>query len=216
MNLFIAESSQGTHRPCMEVIDATLMSFTFKASFSSIANPILDVCQQTFIRVANPKAFKVDGFSNPEETLDMIYDGEILNMIKALHEKESKGYIYLGQDLDAGGQLMASLLYYHLINIGIEDKYILRVPLLQTGYDYLNIGFGEFYENSQVLDILETSRLEQTMMNTGNKTAMGYRNIFALEHIYNRGKEQNPKVKRKSLGVGNATYLTKFALDERN
>lgn len=216
MNLFIAESSKGTHRPCMKELDATLMSFTFRASLMGLANPIKDICAQTYIRVGNIKAFKVDGITSPAEVLEYAYGSDILSMIKAFHEKDGKGYIYLGQDLDANGQLMASLLYYHLINIGVEEEYILRVPLLQTGYDYMNIGFGEFYSYWQLLAILETERLEQTMMNSGRKTGMGYRNIFALEHIRNRSREHNPKVKRISLGVGSATYITKYLLDERD
>ncbi len=216
MNLFIAESSKGTHRPCMKEIDAKLISFTFRPSLIGLSTPIEDICRQTYIKVSRPSIMKVDGLSNPEEALDMIYGGDILGMIKALHEKGEKGKIYLGQDLDANGQLMASMLYYHLLNIGVEEKYILRVPLLQTGYDYLNIGFGEFYEQYQLLAILESIRIEQAMMNTGKATRMGYRNIFAIEHFYNRSKERDPKVKRSSLGVGSATYLTKFVLDEKN
>jgi len=233
MNLFIAESSVGSHIPCLPEIDAKLISFTFRASFFTLANPIEDICQQTHVKVSKPKNLKIDGLQNPDEVLDMIYAGDIAGMIKALHLKNQKGYIYLGHDFDANGNLMSSLLYHHLLHIGVEDEYLIRVPLIQTGYDYskalsdknglskeveqryLNIGFGEFYSARQTLNILEADRLEQIMMNTKGRTRMGYRNMFAMEHFSNKGKGKEQTVKKISDGTCNATYITKMTIGER-
>ncbi len=236
MNIFIAESSIGSHVPCLPEIDAKLISFTFRASFFTLANPIEDICQQTHVKVSKPKNLKVDGLQNPDEVLDMIYGGDIIGMIKALHLKNQKGYIYLGHDFDANGNLMSSLLYHHLLHVGVEDEYLIRVPLIQSGYEYpvqdintssensigeeneqryLNIGFGEFYSARQTLNILETDRLEQIMMNTKSRTRMGYRNMFAMEHFSNKGKGKNQTVEKISDGTCNATYITKMTIGER-
>ena len=216
MNIFLAESSIGSHRPCMELFEnAILMSFTFRASHTSYYTPITNLCLQTYIRVANKRAFNVAGMDNAKEVLEEEFNDEIIRMIQSMHKKGGEGYIYLGFDDDVGGQTMASLLYYHLLNIGVDKKYIITVPLTEVGYDYILFDLAPVtYSEEQLIVMMEASRFEQIMMNTGRKTGIGYRNMQALEHISDRNNELQPKVTTKSKGTSNATYFSKFALGE--
>lgn len=214
MNIFIAESSHGRHVPCMDMFNAKLISFTFRPSFNTLFLPIKDITVSSYIRVANPRALKVDGLTNPSEALDTFYGGDIIAMIVALHQKGEGKRIYLGYDLDSNGEYMSALLYYHLLNAGVDEENIFRVPLTQTGYDFFSFAFGTFYDYNQLVAIMEADRHEQLLMHTGKRAKMGYRNIFALDHIANRKKEKDPEVVALSNGVGMATYLTKSILNE--
>ena len=217
MNLFLAESSVGRHVPALEELgNAKLISFTFRASHISLFTEITDVCAQTYIRVVNKRVFKMSGEENAGAMLENIYNDEVVDLLKDYHERGGKGMIYLGFDNDANGQLMASHVHEQLILKGVEEKYLVNVPLIETGYDFLDFDLAITYPIEQLQAIMETDRLEQVMMNTGSPTRLGYRNMASLEHLNNRSKEMNPTVERLSLGTSQATYMTKLALDERD
>lgn len=219
MDIFISESYIGMHRPACDTLNVKFMAFTFPTSFVSISRPIKNVVLDTKIPVTEKSFLYIEG-KNMEDSLKYCeseeYNGDIIALIVSLKEEWNATNIFLGQDLDHKGQLMASLLYYYLIEAGIDSNNIFRVPLIETGYDYTNIGFGEFYSREQLRAILELSRIEEHMRLVYPRTRMGYRKMFTLAHIEKYRRDKRYKVKRQTKGVSTATYLTKSALVEKS
>jgi len=225
MNVFVAESSIGCHIPVLKDMDAKLISFTFRPSFHSLVAEMYSVEEQVSVRIKLQKALRIGGVENPLELLSDIYQGDIIELIKDFRLKNKEGIIYLGQDSDTMGHIMASILYYHLIERGVPKEKIVRQPLTAYGYkynqkdgqyeEYVYKADGEFIPYEKLLEILSLDQKEQRVMHTGNPIRMGFRNLFSLEHIYNRSREYMPEVMRLSGGTSNATYITKWAIEER-
>lgn len=218
-DIFIAESSKGRHIPSSKELNITLMSFTFMVSFQSYLTPTVDIARQTYIKVSNPRAFMIIGEEYAKDILNIDYNGEIVSLIADMHKERGKCNIFLGQDDDVAGNLMAAVLRIHLLNLGVEDTYIIRMPLMARGYDYMMLKMSSFYDNEQLLAIINAKARELVKMNGKGRVGMnfrsGYRNDFALFHIVDKMKELNPTVKKLSSGVGSAVYITKSVLEER-
>jgi len=216
VNLFIAESHIGNHVDAIPVLSdeygkTELLSFTFRPSFKKLKDEIECPTTQINIPISNKNTIYHSSLSNYSLKKIMAKNSfDIVDFI--IYQVKNDGIVFLGQDADFSGQLMASLLFYHLVDRGIEPYRVLRVPLLEAGYDYINIGFAEdgYYTRNQLNIILNFMRLEQIMMHQFG-TKLGFRNMEALRVLY----EEKPSVlKRLSKGTSTATYVTKFLLGE--
>lgn len=214
-NIFIAESHIGNHTSGIEVLasrvgQTELLAFTFRPSFYTIKEEIVSPTAQTKIPISNKEALYYSGMGK-YKMFSLIKEKEYDIIDFIMSEIGYDGLVFLGQDADAAGQLMASLIYWHLIDRGIEPRRILRVPLMEMGYDGLNIGFTtSIYPKLQLSAILEAIRLEQVMMHQYG-TKLGYRNLLSLKAVKeNRDRD----IDRISVGTSTATYLTKYALGE--
>ena len=215
MDIFISESSYGMHIPATKEINANLISFTFRPSYYSLSEKITNITGQVRISISKTTALKVEG--EPDSKIQALFDDcgrDIISFILAKAEEWQSKKIYLGQDLDENGELMASLLYYHLLESGVPHDRLFRVPLIETGYDYLNIGFSDFYPKEQLKEILNLDIEEQRMMLKHPRTLLGFRNLFALSHINTMIQNKTNIVFRKSTGTNTATAITKIVIGE--
>lgn len=215
-HLFISESDKGIHGEINEGLDASLLSFTFYPRLSTISRPVVNLDDVNVAVVKNQIRLNHE---SAYADYEIKYFCNILPMVTDIVEKQNGEYVFVGFDLDAMGQLMASVLYYKLIEHGFPKENIIRVPLIDRGYDYidecdyLNIGFGEFYQKKQLFAILEAMRFEEMMMkNSAFRTGFGYRKMSALEHFVNRNKSE--EVIRKNKYTNLATYVTKKLIKE--
>ncbi len=214
-NIFISESHIGNHVSGIEVLASEvghteLLAFTFRPSFYTIKDEIVSPTTQIKIPISNKEALYYSGMSK-YKMFNLMKEKEYDIIDFIMSEIGNNGLVFLGQDADSAGQLMASLIYWNLIDRGIEPRRVLRVPLMEMGYDGLNIGFTtSIYPKLQLSTILEAIRLEQVMMHQYG-TKLGYRNLLALKAVQeNKDKE----IERISTGTSTATYLTKYALGE--
>jgi hypothetical protein len=216
VNIYITESHIGNHTVGVEALSkevgkTEILAFTFRPAFYTITAEIESPTTQTKVPISNKNALFYSAMSNYQmQSFLKERDFDIIDFI--MYQIKETGLVFLGQDADAAGQLMASLIFWHLVDRGIEPRRILRTPLMDVQKDGTTIGFTtSIYSKLQLCNILEAIRLEQVMMHQFG-TKLGYRNLLALKAVEEyRGK----KIKRLSQGTSTATYLTKYALGER-
>lgn len=211
MDLFISESSRGVHVPLAEELDFTLISFTFLPSFSSLSVPIKKVTDVRAIFTGNNKNFYAEVGLGADEYLSL-HERDLISIILDVHKKVNAKRIFLAQDDDYQGNLMASVLYYHLIKNGIEKHDILRMPLFDGGYDYLSIGLTNFLGEETVVEMLERARMERYYINASPKIPGGVRKMYAMKYIEDHKGKPVEVAGDKSC---TSTYLTKAMLDEK-
>jgi len=218
VNIFIVESLKGTHIRAIKRLDsnAVILAFTFRPSFKNLSQNIEEICESTKITVKNKKMFQTSPDTNQQEVLIHQYNGAIVDYIADLTKEDESCQIYIGYDNDFTGEYMSALLYYHLIKKNIQEKNIIRIPLIEDGYNFVNIGSQQFFHKSDLLEILNRDKEEQRAMNCGpDRFRMGFRKLSALRHLVERMKEEDPKVQRLSEGTSSATYYTKYLLGEK-
>ena len=217
MSIFIVESLKGTHVSAIQRLDANaiILAFTFRHSFKNFTEKISDICNFTRITVKNRKMFQTTQGNEEKNILIEEFNGDIVSYIESLSNRLNASRIYIGYDNDFTGEYMSSMLYHHLKEKNLSKTDIVRIPLIEDGYNFSNIGYQNFISKEQLLEILSKDQEEQFKMNCGPKRfRMGFRKLFALKHIAERKKETNPKVQRLSEGTSSATYFTKCLLNE--
>ena len=89
---------------------------------------------------------------------DEFYYPTIANMQEIC---ESDRIIILAHDCDEKGQLMSSLLYYSFLNMGVDNKRLIRMPLTGQGIGYI----GSFYTEAEMKKLKDYYILERLFMN---------------------------------------------------
>ncbi|CAA6806721.1 MAG: Unknown protein [uncultured Sulfurovum sp.] len=216
MSLFVSESYIGTHRPSCVALELKLVAFTFIPTFFKLDKEVRCL-EDIMIPSAKRANLFIDGMD--KEAIAHYKNensNDFIDILCSLHKKEG-GNIYLGQDNDVAGNVMASLLYHHLIKRGIPKESILRIPLLEVGYDWGTFVGGSFYPIEQLIKIMEKRRKERYMMNVSPRTQFGYRVLYAL-HLaaYINKNIEGYRVPRKNSYTSTITYIVKFLLGEKN
>lgn len=217
MDIFIVESLKGTHVHAIKKIapDAIILAFTFRHSFVSLSNKIKDIPIDTKITVRNRKMFQSSLGEKEKDILIESMNGDIVAFIDYITQKHNIVNIFLAYDNDFTGEYMASVLQQHLLSLAQKTN-IERLPLIEDGYNFVNVGFQDFLPADTLLEILEKDKNEQHYMNSGhNRSRMGFRKLFSLKHLVKRMAEKNPIVQRLSRGTSTATYYTKGLLNEK-
>jgi len=212
-NILIAESHLSITDKIRKGMNATSISFTCRPAYYTVSGRI-ESLNNIYTRVSMPRALKIDGIDNPKQKLDD-YGDNIISLIHSIHMKK-EGFIFLAQDNDTNGNIMASLLYYLLINEGVPEDAIIRVTTLDASKEAsLLFDTGEFFPEKQFIEIINRDRQEQYMMNGAMyRTRLGYRNIAALAHIKAISSKDGYMVQRLSTNIAFATYITKYLLGE--
>jgi len=227
-NLIITESSRMLNTQAKEALDAQSLSFTFlpafvqldKSMLLSASNPYpLD---NVFPFVTNTRFITVDGVSRyfVEKIFNKEYMQRVIPFI--LHFYNEEGDILLAQDNDQGGNMMASLLYYLLIDNGVPHGKIKRIigveEVIRDNYSCLDVYMGSFYSKKLLLSLLERDRIEKQAITEFGKIdkrlKKGFRRIGALKHTltlyyYNNG------INIVSKNIALCTYLAQYAISKK-
>lgn len=219
--LIITESHRAISQPIKDTLGLRCLSCTFLPRFTQSVLLEVSKTDHYFIQISNANAVHIDGISRweTEKLLTKRYFGNIVPMILDMDEG---GDILLAQDNDGGGNLMASLLYYKLIANGVEKKRIKRIigieAVRRNGIKAVDIYTGSFIPFELLMRIMERHRMEHRdiaiFMSIDRRLGKGYRNIVSLNESINNSYYEDV-VPRASEGVALATYLTKWALDEK-
>jgi len=231
MDILISESGKNIHSHVANLIGARMMAFTFRPNILGTQTPIEDIYYDVDIPItSDERLFYVENITNPYSMLVNMYGKSVVKMILGLLKQGGGSRVYLAHDLDISGQLMASMLQYHLVREGMARDRIIRLALADIEYInldertgqlteqsrmYLNVGFGEFYSESQLHSVLEAIRMEEQMMNGVTNTRAGYRKMFTLAHIEKVRGDPDYKVEKKNSGTNYATYMTNLATHYR-
>lgn len=231
MDILISESKKGIHANIAKMIGARMMAFTYRPNIQCTQTHIEDMYYDIDIPIgSNEQWFYVENMTNPYRMLVDVYGKNIIKMIIGLLKQGGGHKIYLSHDLDVAGQLMASLLHYHLVKEGVPRDLIIRLALadieymnldLDTGQltsesmAYLTVGFGEFYTDSQLYAVLETIRTEEQLVSGWTKTRAGYRKMFSMAHIEAKRSDTEYRIEKQNSGTNYATYVTNVAIHYR-
>jgi len=213
-NLIITETHRLLSAEMKKVLDAKNISFTFLPSFSRSLDNKTETTNDHFVLVSNPKAMTLDDISRFD--LHRLYEKEHnRNIVSLLCDLTPEGgTVFLAQDNDAGGNFMASMLYYHLQDKGIKKENIKRIVGIQEVYrnekPYLDVYMGNFISEDVFYAILNRKRMEKRFIffaKAVHKSLMaGYRKITALYlSVINIGEEI--EINKKTDGIALATYL---------
>lgn len=220
-NLIIAESHRAISDPIKKALGLRCLSATFLPAFSQSTKMEVARTEHFFIKTSNPKALQLDGISKYE--IEKLFTKKYFNnIIPMILDIDNGKDIILAQDNDAGGNFMASLLYYKLISNGIEKKRIKRLlgieRVSRDGRYAIDLYFGLFMPFELVIRILERYRIEQKSIGAfrsiDRRIGKGFRNIVALNEALEKSYYEDT-IMRNSEGVSLATYFTKQALDEK-
>ena len=195
-------------------MQARCVSFTFLPRFKNVIySHSLDVLDNVFIGVSNPKVMRADNTSryDLEERFKREYQGRIVPLLLDLYEG---GDIFLAQDNDAGGNMMASLLRYKLREAGIPTIRIKRLigaeKTRRDGNRRLDMYMGQFYPDKLLARVLDRYRREyEDIRKYGiidKRLRKGYRNIVSLKEVFSNDIFSE-EIKKASNGLALATYL---------
>ena len=202
MSIFVCESAIGDHASLCREIGSRLIAFSYWPRFPSLSRTVKKVALHTNIQPsATRSALYIDGVENAAAYLWDEFGGDIVGVIAEFHRKDNFDNIYLGHDLDFGGQVMSSVLFYHLVERGIDPDKIFRVPLLADGGKHVHLAFGEFYPEEQMLCVLNSIREEQKWMHSYPKTKVGCRRMAALDLVEKLRKRAGGRIVRKNSGT---------------
>ena len=220
-NLIITESHRMLGEEEKKIMQARCVSFTFLPRLKQVYDAEVKEVEDIFIQLSNIKALKVDNTSkyDLEKKFVREYQRNIIPLLLDLYEG---GEIFLAQDNDAGGNMMASLLRYKLIDSGIPKEKIKRIIGVEitrrNGKRSLDIYGGKFYPKKLFLRIIDRYRGESEDIHKCGKIdtrlRKGHRNIVALKETLNHCYFAED-IKRESEGIGLATYLVSGVLNER-
>ena len=223
-NLIITESHKLLDDEMKDILEANNLSCTFLPKFFN-NNKTISSTLEYFISISNTNAMKLDGISNYyfKKMLKDDYNNDIVNLIIDTVDVESDSLIFLAQDNDTSGHLMANLLYYKLLDNNINKDRIKRVvgieKVFRNKIPMLDIYLANFYEENLFYAILNRKRLENKFVFEAKKESIdlmaGYRNIYSLykiANIINNGDEVI--INKKSNEVCLATYITNGLLSE--
>lgn len=195
-NLFVSESFIGNHsiEPFWE---ADLLSLTF------LPNIYLKESSQEEVKWSMPNNFR--GL-----WLNGIIIGNSKNDLFALI-KDYKKFI-IGTDYDVEGNAMAYMLYQMLIEFGIKDEAIVRVPLTHEGY----VGILPFWKKEEfdwyIQDKYEDEVWKQMSKKTNGGIGMGRRTLLIEDIIlYPPDYVQNIN----ESGTSSITYIFKKSIKEK-
>lgn len=220
-NIIVAETHRAFDDEIKQAIRARCLSCTFLPHFATGVNaPVRDM-DTVFARISNIDALRYDGISKYEieQKAKKSYNGDIVSLVKAL---DMGSAVFLAQDNDAGGNMMASVLYHKLIDAGIEPDRLIRVigleKVIRGESRGVDLYVGEFIDRPTLLRLLDRARIERKIIYETRRfnghLAKGIRNIASL-YATITGMMSDTYVERKSEGVALATYLTKWCLDEK-
>lgn len=221
LDLIITESHRAISDPIKKTLGLRCLSATFLPAFSQSTKMEVTQTEHYFIKTSNPKALQLDGASK-YETEKLFTKKYFNNIIAMILDLDNGKDIILAQDNDAGGNFMASLLYYKLISNGIEKKRIKRLlgieRVSRDGKYAIDLYFGLFMPFELTIRVLERYRIEQKTISTfrsiDRRIGKGFRNIVALNETLEKSFYEDT-IRRNSEEVSFATYLTKQALEEK-
>lgn len=207
-NLLISESHIGYHL-APEILDADILAFTFYPIIRDISVPIESI-ESVYPRISFNK-ITFNGNSIEKEIA--YYNGTVADYIAQKMQKYDT--LFIGFDLDIMGQLMASILFYMLLNRGIEENKILRLPLTDEGYitedEYYYIGFGDFLGYKDMIAQLEAIRMEQRLI-WKERVGYGFRKMEILRELTNLNTKEIPRLNKKT---NTFTYAVKMMMGEK-
>lgn len=198
-NVFISESFVGNHSD-VSFFNADLVSFTFLPTirttepFSIEETKIPTGFRGVWINGKNQLA--------KNQKIDICYELSISHY---------KNFI-IGTDYDYEGNAMAKLLQIGLINCGVDEENIFRVPLKEDGYSDVT----EFWSKDTLLNYIqdkwEDSCYVQKSKEVLGRSGIGRRIAYMITELSNPPKEVkniNPN------GTSTITYLFKKAIGEK-
>jgi len=196
INLFINESSFGSHHKVDSCFQSDILSFTF---LPLISNDLYE--KEQFYKMFQTKRT----FYKFNNTSIDIED------IKSFFLTYKNNLFFLGFDNDREGNAMAKILQLYLISIGIEKENIIRVPLTEKGYIYLS----DFMPIKQLKEYVK-DRLEELdiLRNTQNFKKGGIsRRLMLLNNEILTFKDEVENINKN--GTSSFTYIVKKALKEK-
>ena len=220
-HIVITESHRILSDTMKEAMGARCISFTFLPFFTQrCTNGFIPSMDDVFIGVSNPSVLRADGISKYELEKDFtrVYQKNVIALILDLSCED--GDFILAHDNDAGGNMMASLLYYKLIHNGVSPTRIKRIIGMELtvrgGMKCLDTYAGSFYPQTLLMSVLSRYQKEQEDIRKyakiDKRLRRGYRNIVALHQSFNKIGATEEIIK-KSNGTALATYLTNGVLD---
>jgi hypothetical protein len=199
-NAFISESYIGSHSD-IGFFKADLISFTFAPN----------------IKTTEP--FGMDNVSIPEGFRGVWLNGtnilkrwQKIDICRELSKSKYENFI-IGTDNDFEGNAMAKLLQLGLLNYGVEENRIVRVPLNYNGYKEVT----PFWSNDVFERYLQDKWEDMSYVNHSKKV-MGDRSGIGRRVAYMLSELLEPPEYVKNInanGSSTITYLFKKAINEK-
>lgn len=196
-NIFFIESSVGVHHSVNEKFNADILSFTFlplgkKSNFD-------ENLSYSYLMPKGINPIKLNSIQ--------IFINSISDFIKDNKYK----YIFIGTDLDITGNFSARIIHDYLIDNGISEAQIIRVPLTSSGFSFV----GDFWDNENmefwIKNLADEMEYIQHSKKVLGKHGIGRRYPLILNAIQNAPdtiQNINP------IGTSSVTYIFKKKIKE--
>jgi len=216
MDLFISESTIGTHIPPRDAFDIRVVSFTFRTGLKNLFVSEGLLCDEVSLpSVGRPGAFTFEGVDAPYDVLQDKYGGDVVSMLMRERESMGGGLFIMAHDADPAGDLMAAILRMFLVCRGVSPSEIVRMSLTYSGTRNETVFVLEsFMDDVLLAEVLLRMARETRYMVSHPGTGVGLRKLFALGAV-EKARRDHMDVAVVSRGVSTATYITKFLLGEK-